>query len=376
MPFNMKHVDKKKAGEILIWALFLFPLLYFATGDRASACAPAPPMGSIVEVAEESAIIVWDEQNGMEHFIRRATFRSDAANFGFLVPTPTVPDLKEERDDIFVRLEDLMRPEILKEDIHGVRPVSLFLSFFLLNRVSEEARAPITASVRILAAATVSGYDATVLEADDASALVKWLQEHGYAVSPSLTEWFQPYIDKKWKITAFKISGDGKQPVATTAVRMSFKTDSPFFPYREPASQREQASAQNSPRLLRVFFIGTKRVEGGLGAGHSAWPGKTRWSDHLQKEKWSGVASQFSLPQNQMPADPWLTVFEDDSSPRPGTDDLYFVPSQTQDRIVPRPIIEESDQRIPIPVDLILLLIAILIGIKMIRKRKARALQA
>jgi hypothetical protein len=96
-------------------------------------------MGSIVDVAEESAIIVWDEPHGIEHFIRRATFRSDTPNFGFLVPTPTVPELKEERDDIFVRLEDLMRPEILKEEIHGVRPVSFFLSFFMLNRVSEEA---------------------------------------------------------------------------------------------------------------------------------------------------------------------------------------------------------------------------------------------
>lgn len=372
----MKQFDSRNLCRILIWVLFIFPLLYFASGDRVSACAPAPPMGSIVDVAEESAIIVWDEPHGIEHFIRRATFRSDTPNFGFLVPTPTVPELKEERDDIFVRLEDLMRPEILKEEVHGVRPVSFFLSFFMLNRVSEEARSAVLEPVRILAAATVSGYDASVLEADDAGALVKWLQEHGYAASPSLTEWFQPYIEKKWKITAFKISGDGKQPVATSAVRMSFKTDSPFFPYREPASQREQTSTENSSRLLRIFFIGTKRMDGGLGTAHSAWPGKTKWTDSVQKERWSSVASQFTLTKDQLPANPWLTVFEDDSSPRPGTDDLYFSPSATQDRIVPRPIIEESDQRIPLPLDLILILIGIIIAIKMIRKRRTRALQS
>ena len=30
---------------------------------------------------------------------------------------------------------------------------------------------------------------------------------------------------------------------------------------------------------------------------------------------------------------PWLTVFEDSSSPRPGTDDVFFSPSSVQDEV-------------------------------------------
>ena len=42
------------------------------------ACAVAPPRDAVVEVASESAIIVWDERAKTEHFIRRATFAAAA----------------------------------------------------------------------------------------------------------------------------------------------------------------------------------------------------------------------------------------------------------------------------------------------------------
>jgi hypothetical protein len=51
----------------------------------------------------------------------------------------------------------------------------------------------------------------------------------------------------------------------------------------------------------------------------------------------------------------WMTVMEDLSSPRPGTDDLFFIASKDQSRIVPPPVENEIDRRIPLPVDLIIL---------------------
>src|SRR5262245_45994026 len=62
---------------------------------EAVACAPAPPRGEEVRIAEEEAIILWDPATRTEHFIRRAQFRSTARAFGFLVPTPATPALGE-----------------------------------------------------------------------------------------------------------------------------------------------------------------------------------------------------------------------------------------------------------------------------------------
>src|SRR5437016_3719837 len=62
------------------------------------ACAPAPPPGVRVEIADESAIIVWDAAAKTQHFIRRASFATAAHDFGFLVPTPAQPTLAEASD--------------------------------------------------------------------------------------------------------------------------------------------------------------------------------------------------------------------------------------------------------------------------------------
>src|SRR5687767_12383299 len=65
------------------------------------ACAPVPRAGQFIRIAEESAIIAWDEKTRTEHFIRRATFDTDAPDFGFLVPTPSEPALGEVDNSAF-----------------------------------------------------------------------------------------------------------------------------------------------------------------------------------------------------------------------------------------------------------------------------------
>jgi hypothetical protein len=81
--------------------LTLAVVLLLVPDERAVGCAAAPPFGATVRIADESAIIIWDASSKTEHFIRRATFSSSAHDFGFLVPTPTKPELAEAEDDAF-----------------------------------------------------------------------------------------------------------------------------------------------------------------------------------------------------------------------------------------------------------------------------------
>ena len=47
---------------------------------------------------------------------------------------------------------------------------------------------------------------------------------------------------------------------------MSFKTEKPFYPYREPEAQKDKKPANgDSTRLLRVFVIARERFGGTLG---------------------------------------------------------------------------------------------------------------
>src|SRR5262245_10581471 len=168
------------------------------------ACAPAPRPGQSVRIADESAIIIWDEKTRTQHFIRRATFDTEAPDFGFLVPTPSEPALAEVSDIEFSNLEYLIRPEVIeKSEFTGVDFTPLLFGFFILSRSAGD-RAQVGSEVRLLSAQRVAGYDAVDLEADNAAALSRWLDKHGYASSPSLTEWLAPYVAARWKITAFK----------------------------------------------------------------------------------------------------------------------------------------------------------------------------
>src|SRR5262249_14069050 len=93
--------------------------------------------------------------------------------------------------------------------------------------------------VQVLEEKRVAGFNAVVLEANSASALSDWLKNNGYAFSPEVEAWAKPYVEAGWKITALKVARDRdsqEKRVAAAALRMSFKTDRPLFPYREPDS--------------------------------------------------------------------------------------------------------------------------------------------
>src|SRR5262245_59178265 len=79
---------------------------------RLPACCPIGPSGKPVVNADQTVIILWDAATKMQHFIRQASFQSDAADFGFLVPTPTRPELDESGNAAFPYLQKLTEPEI------------------------------------------------------------------------------------------------------------------------------------------------------------------------------------------------------------------------------------------------------------------------
>jgi hypothetical protein len=321
-----------KVVLLLLLAAVLCPL-----PEQASACAPAPPRGKTVAIADESAIILWDAASKTQHFIRRASFKSDAAEFGFLVPTPTKPEVEEASDETFAELAKITAPKVItkpRSEAGGGCAIGC-------GAAAPGGAAP-KSSVRVLEEKQLPGHKATVLEADDANALSKWLGDHGFDYSPALTEWVAPYVKAGWKITAFQIiKRDADKDVASSAVRLTFQADKtalPFFPYREPASQAAAGAGQLPSRLLRVFFIGDKRVQGTVGEKGNPWPGKVAWSNRLDASVREQLLGLLKLPAKTTPESWWLTEFEDASSPRPGTDDAFFSPSEDQKPVEREPI--------------------------------------
>lgn len=263
-------------------------------GNDALACASVSRPGEEVRIAAEEAVIIWDEKAKVQHFIRRADFSGKAKDFGFLVPTPSKPELAEADSEIF---DDLRPPERAPAEL-------------------VEAYRAASAGVTVLGKARLAGYEAVILEASDAASLDAWLKQHGYASSPELVEWYAPYVARGWKITAFKIDSASAERVSTAAVRMSFGTDEPFFPYREPKPAHRPASE----RLLRVFMVAPREMQAGR---METIRMETIHAGELDETRRARLAKLARLPEASLAEATWLTIMEDHSVVR-GNADIHF----------------------------------------------------
>jgi hypothetical protein len=154
-------------------------------------------------------------------------------------------------------------------------------------------------------------------------------------------DWLEWYVANRWVITAFKISRkpDAEYDRWAKAVRMTFRTKAPFYPYREPADLRTASGPP--PRTLRVYYLGEARVAGTLGQ-EGVWPGKTVWANRCPDYTLNNVVNGLGLPPDEvktLQAKPWhLTEFEDQSSPRPGTHEVFFDRAADQSAVERPPV--------------------------------------
>jgi hypothetical protein len=107
---------------------------------------------------------------------------------------------------------------------------------------------------------------------------------------------------------------------------MSFTTDAPFFPYSEPDDMRDA----KTKRLLRVFFLGDKKVRGAR--GEAEWA-KIAWAGPLPAESAKALAPHLKIADYTPSENTWLTEFEDDSSPRTGDRDVMFSVNPNQEPV-------------------------------------------
>ncbi len=285
------------------------------------------PCRAPVVNADQTVIIIWDAATKTQHFIRQASFKSEADDFGFLVPSPTQPELEEAGDEAFPHLRRLTEPEPKYVGGGGGCTCSA-------NPAALDDRRSL--EVKILEEKRVAGFNASVLEAKSATALTQWLKDHGYAFSPEVEAWAKPYIGAGWKITALKVLR-GKDPPAKTdvkaaALRISFKTDRPLFPYREPDYKGSAAAVGARDRLLRIYFLAEARYQGEL-TKEMPWTSKVAWAGKLSAEDRAKILEELKLPANIGPAEFYLTEFEDHWPYRLMPADVYFHRAATQESI-------------------------------------------
>ena len=301
-------------------------ILAFCTAAAAStqACCAVGRFGAPVVNADQTVLLIWDPKTKTEHFVRKASFKAEGDDFGFLVPSPSRPQLSESGGEAFPHLANITRPQI--------KPHMSFACSASTTRFAAVGNA-----VTVIEQKDVAGFHATVLSATSASALTGWLKTNGYYFSPEVEAWAAPYVRDGWMFTALRVAKKSNAQSGTTVkadtLRITFQTERPLFPYREPDS-REAAKKIGAPaRLLRLYFISDERYDGALDGGH-AWSGKAVWSNPLPPSEKETLLRLLKLPPASGPEKWWLTEFEDHWKYGVAPGDLYFAPARTQAKLV------------------------------------------
>lgn len=342
-------------------------------------CLPLSTRGANpVAVASETAVIVWDPETKTEHFIRTATFSGDGKPIGFLVPTPTPPKLRaidDDRADSAGELERLIAPKTLIRRQQYYR-LSEDWNIFPAARSASKSSDHVTAGaataeakdVDVLSQGDVGGYRTAVLKATDTQSLIKWLKQNRFESDARLEPWLAPYIEKGWAITAFRFQPTGPG-FMSDPVCLTFKTDRPFYPYREPRAIHSPAS-----RTLRVFLITPERMKGELDSG--PWSTSAEHSGSMRTMSADYLADGYDLPKTLFRGRR-LTSFLDRMPVRPESE-LFFVRDTNQQETAVPPVVRVVEDPIDIPKGAVAIAAGVgaLILLKAIPRRRRRSVPA
>jgi len=270
----------------------------------AYACSGVGPRGVPVVFGDQTNIVIYDAAHHMEHFIRNASFKAGASDFGFIAPTPSKPQLNQASSRAFYTLAAL-----------APQPRFRGGGGFGGGRMMAKAD---RSQVEVIQEADVSGYHATTLKCPDAHAINDWMNDHGYVSTPEVEKWAERYCSRGWYLTAFKVTDKNKLLASTGTVRMSFKTDNPYNPFYVPKTN----IPINGGGTLRVYFVSVGEYDAHIGHGET-WQIPS-WTAIIPEASSALLAKQAELPFYAVPDNAQVETFVDNNFPRPAADDIYF----------------------------------------------------
>lgn len=268
--------------------------------------------GPKVALTGEEVVIVWDEANQTEHFVRQAEFKTQAKDFGFLVPVPSVPQVVEVDERAITILRDLAFPPV-RNGGGG------FTGGFGGGAFGGGGK------VSIVKTENVGDYQVTTLTGTTGDAVQNWLKKHRFEFDDEGAEYLDHYIQRHWGFVAFKFRGTpGKQ--STKAVRISFRTKQPFYPYKAPLSNWPS----DKVKPLTVYFIAATHQRALYEGNLHPWEAKrTELSGGLPSQSAKELIRCLKLAAKDLPARRAVTVFVNGQNKSGYDRDLVFTPDMS-----------------------------------------------
>jgi hypothetical protein len=159
--------------------------------------------------------------------IPNVRLEGSAADFGLIVPTPSVPDLVPVSVSVWDESFQLTAPLVVRGDSPSGDALGCNA-----DRVAPLVVAP--DDVNILVSETVGEFDVVILQAGDSQALVDWFNQNGFTYDSGDAARFAPYVEAGWVFTAMHLSEGAQVPTRwdtnVDPVLFTFETDAVRIP--------------------------------------------------------------------------------------------------------------------------------------------------
>ena len=172
----------------------IFPLLTsLFTSSPTHACGGFFCQTTPINQAAERILFVVDEGTVTTHV--QIDYSGEAADFAWILPVPSVPELHVSHNEIFNQLDFATQPTFLlnwqrNEETEGCDDAIEWLMGGC--PVCVQTGPP----VNVLAQRQVGPYETAIIASEDAGAVTAWLQENEYALDALGEDLLRPYVDE------------------------------------------------------------------------------------------------------------------------------------------------------------------------------------
>jgi len=206
-------------------------------------------------LTEERVLIVWNQQTKKEHFVREVRFEKANQTFGFVVPTPTKPEVQKVEKSPFPSLQDGLPFEVSWGFGHG-GGTGIGMGYGSGGgKLGAGGSGP--PPVEVLAVQRLGKFDAFTLAAHDAEAFRHWLEDNHFGTTPELEKWLGHYVELGFHFVALRYVAkpDEAAGMSSEVLRISFDSELPYYPYFEPRAPERQFV-----RRLTTWFVSQEKM--------------------------------------------------------------------------------------------------------------------
>ncbi len=240
---------------------------------EADACGCfAPPVPANAEdafaVNQQAEQIIFEVQEDTISAHVRIFYQGDPAEFAWLLPMPSVPDLELSNGLLFGLIDQQSAPQFRDETVNICPQQKYYCQthdpcyedeldadegFFADaglafddSESTDEApgRAP---AVEVLARQQIGSYDTITFAADEADAAIDWLNDNGFIVNETMSPYMQPYLDMEMVFIASRLV-PGADLDEIRPLRLTYEAQAPSIPLQLTAIAAE-------PHMTVTAFI-------------------------------------------------------------------------------------------------------------------------